>query len=249
MSRWRRPGRRPASGAIPIPGAEMPLMNNTGSPAPDSRRRTRTGGDAMSTQRSCTSSPFAAAIRCSTARNLASTPIGATRGVERRGPVEVLLGPERFPRLYALSGWGTMLGLAAVALVAAALPMPVIPGYHRAVVAVFFGVVALLAGLGLAAPALSPPKLIRVLTVLSSPCWAVFLHFFGPRLEVAVAPLVFLGITCTFWLTRRWVVVNVAPSRLRIRSRSRRRLATRPRQAASWPSSAPSWSVPCSARG
>ena len=63
MSRWRCPGRRPASAAIPIPGAEMPLMNNTGSPTPDSRTRTRTGGDAMSTQRSCTSSPFAAAMR------------------------------------------------------------------------------------------------------------------------------------------------------------------------------------------
>ena len=77
MSRSRCPGRRPASAAIPIPGAEMPLMNSTGSPAPDSRTRTRTGGDAMSTQRSCTSSPFAAATRPSVARNLASTPTGA----------------------------------------------------------------------------------------------------------------------------------------------------------------------------
>src|SRR5436190_6763329 len=74
MSRSRCPGRRPASAAIPIPGAEMPLMNSTGSPAPDSRTRTRTGGAAMLTQRSCTSSPFAAARRASVARSLVSTP-------------------------------------------------------------------------------------------------------------------------------------------------------------------------------
>src|SRR4051794_18414012 len=60
-----------------MPGAEMPLMNSTGSPVPDSRTRTRTAGDATSTQRSRTSSPFASAIRRSVARNLASTPTGA----------------------------------------------------------------------------------------------------------------------------------------------------------------------------
>jgi len=41
--------------------------------------QTRPGGDAMSTQRSCTSSPFAAARRASVARNLASTPTDADR--------------------------------------------------------------------------------------------------------------------------------------------------------------------------
>lgn len=129
--------------------------------------------------------------------------------VERKGPVEVLLGPERFPRLYALSGAGTMVSLAAVALVAVALPMPVIPGFHRAVLAVLAGVIGVTMGLGVLAPALLPPKLIRVLTLLVGPSWAVLLHFLGPAFDVGVAPLVFLGITCTFWLTRRWVVVNL----------------------------------------
>ena len=52
-----------------MPGAAIPLMNSTGSPVPDSRTRTRTGGDKRSTQRSCTSSPFAAATRPSAARS------------------------------------------------------------------------------------------------------------------------------------------------------------------------------------
>src|SRR5215213_5294731 len=79
MSRTRCPGRRPASAAIPTPGAEMPLMNSTGPPTPDSRTRTFPGGAGMSTQRSCTSSPFSTAMRCSTVRNLASTPTSADR--------------------------------------------------------------------------------------------------------------------------------------------------------------------------
>jgi hypothetical protein len=65
----------------------MPFMNNTGSPVPDSRRRTCPGGDAMSIRRSCTSSPLAAATRRSVARSRASIPMrrdGTSNGPERR---------------------------------------------------------------------------------------------------------------------------------------------------------------------
>ena len=82
-------------------------MKSTGSPVPDSRTRTRTAGDTTSTQRSCTSSPFAAARRCSTSRSLASTPTaaqpkpvvayrGGRSGRERRMAVESAV-PRRGP--------------------------------------------------------------------------------------------------------------------------------------------------------
>ena len=145
--------------------------------------------------------------------NLA-TETGAEAGaialdVQRMAPIEVLVGSERFPRLFARVAGGVVLGLAAIALVALALPLPVIPGFHRAVLAVMFAFAAILACSILVAPALFPPRLLRALVVLSVPCFALPLHFFGPRIEVGVAPLAIIGATCVFWVTRRWVVATV----------------------------------------
>src|SRR5262245_43004124 len=78
-----------------MPGAEMPLMNSTGSPVPDSRTRTRTAGDATSTRRSRTSSPFAAATRPSVARNLAPTPTGADPTPSARGVILQRMSQDR----------------------------------------------------------------------------------------------------------------------------------------------------------
>ncbi|MHB8463790.1 MAG: adenylate/guanylate cyclase domain-containing protein [Acidimicrobiales bacterium] len=129
--------------------------------------------------------------------------------LQRMPPIEALVGPERFPRLYALSGGATLLGLSATGLLAVALPFPVIPGFHRAVVAVIFALTGLLGAAILLAPAVFPPKVIRLLVVLTGPAYALLFHFLGPEIEMGVAPLVFLGVVCTFAMTRRWVVATV----------------------------------------
>jgi len=125
--------------------------------------------------------------------------------VQRLAPIEVLVGSERFPIVFARCVGGFIAGLGVIGFVALALPLPTIPGFQPFGVAVFMALAVAL-GLGtLLFPSLFDPRVLRRMVALFGALGIIpLLHFLGPRIEVGIVPIAVGAATAPFWVGRLW---------------------------------------------